>query len=184
MAPTPGRPASPPVTGSCRRPGEHLRETALGGAPKSGSRVSFGGVVAGLVIPQRKRARCLGAPSASGWPPRARQARAGRRLDRSAARLAARGSRCGASVEAVAAVPARLGARLAEVADERVHLAAVVRDELEDALDPRCLGPLAALEALEQALDAARRSTRAARGPCSAGATSAAFSSASPCCSR
>src|SRR5215207_388821 len=35
-------------------------------APKSGSRVSFARVVAGLVMPQRKRARCLGSPSASG----------------------------------------------------------------------------------------------------------------------
>jgi len=37
--------------------------------PKSRSRVSFARVVAGLVMPARKRACCLAVPSASGWPP-------------------------------------------------------------------------------------------------------------------
>src|SRR5262245_9481630 len=58
-----------------------------------------------------------------------------------------------ASGEAVAAVAAGLGAGLAEVADERVHLAAVVADEREDALDPVGLGAFPPREALEEPLD-------------------------------
>src|SRR3954454_14362898 len=42
----------------------------------------------------------------------------------------------GGSRQAVRAVAARIGARLAEVADERLHLAAIVLDEGDDALDP------------------------------------------------
>ena len=104
-------------------------------------------------MPARKRACCLGVPSASGS------------LERRAASAAAStivsiggfGSGCGkllgASGQAVAAVPAGLGARLAEVADEGSHLAAVVGDEREDVLDPLGLRALAAREALEQPLD-------------------------------
>ena len=63
------------------------------------------------------------------------------------------GKLLGASGQAVAAVPARFRARLAEVADEGAHLAAVVGDEREHALDPPGLGALPAGEALEQPLD-------------------------------
>ena len=48
---------------------------------------------------------------------------------------------------------ARLGAHLAEVADERVDLAAVVRDERDDARDPLHLGLLATLEPLDEAVE-------------------------------
>src|SRR5215212_3637560 len=47
---------------------------------------------------------------------------------------------------------AGLGARLAEVADERPDLAAVVRDEREDAADPLDLGLLAPVEPLGEPL--------------------------------
>src|SRR4051812_22077528 len=50
------------------------------------------------------------------------------------------------SGEAIRAVAARIGARLAEVTHERLHLAAVVLDEGNDALDPLCLRLLAAVE--------------------------------------
>src|SRR5205823_10271178 len=50
--------------------------------------------------------------------------------------------------EAERAVAARLGAGFAEVADERLHLAAVVLDEGEDALDALGFRLLAAVEAL------------------------------------
>src|SRR5215204_7504879 len=47
---------------------------------------------------------------------------------------------------------ARLGALLAEVADERLDLAALVRDEREDAPDPLDLGLLAPVEPLGEPL--------------------------------
>src|SRR3954451_872171 len=56
------------------------------------------------------------------------------------------------SGEARRAVAARIGARLAEVTDERLHLAAVVLDEGDDALDPLRLRLLAAVEALGEAV--------------------------------
>ena len=117
--------------------------------PKSGSRVSFARVVAGLVMPARKRAACLGVPSESGGSSARRREPRRRRRRRSAA-SARVGELLGASGQAVAAVAAGLGARLAEVGDERVHLAAVVGDEREDVLDPLGLRALAAGEALEQ----------------------------------
>ena len=45
---------------------------------------------------------------------------------------------------------ARLGAHLAEVRDERVDLAAVVRDERDDPRDPSDFGPLTSLEPLHE----------------------------------
>src|SRR3954466_3674941 len=56
------------------------------------------------------------------------------------------------SGQAVRAVAARIGTGLAEVADERLHLAAIVLDEGDDSLDPLRLRPLAAVEALGQAV--------------------------------
>src|SRR5436305_7376762 len=58
----------------------------------------------------------------------------------------------GSSGQTVRAVTARFGERLAEVADECLHLAAVVLDERDDALDPLRLRLLAAVEALRQAV--------------------------------
>ena len=52
----------------------------------------------------------------------------------------------GVAREAERAVAARFRARLAEVGDERLHLAAVVGDERDDARDPLGFGLLAALE--------------------------------------
>ena len=128
-------------------------------------------VVAGLVIPQRNRARCRGvAERLRVRRARARASAAASTSVSSGGVGSASGSRCAAPVEAEAAVPARLAARLAEVADERVHLAAVVRDELDDARDALRLGPLAALEPRRRARSSssAREPGRASR--CSAGA--------------
>ena len=58
-----------------------------------------------------------------------------------------------APAQAMAAVSARLRAHLAEVADERLHLAAGVRDEREHVLDAPRLGGLPPHEALAQAVD-------------------------------
>ena len=56
------------------------------------------------------------------------------------------GQALGVAGQAEGAVAARLRSRLTEVADERLHLAAVMRHELDDACDPRRLGLLAAVE--------------------------------------
>src|SRR4051794_23670631 len=53
--------------------------------------------------------------------------------------------------QAERAVAARLRSSLPEVADERLHLAAVVLDERDDALDPLRLGLLAPFEPLDEA---------------------------------
>ena len=66
------------------------------------------------------------------------------------------------------AVAARLRAHLAEVADELVDLAAVVGDERDDAADPLRLGPLAALEALDEAVEQLVAASPGGREPCSA----------------
>src|SRR3954467_8088290 len=58
--------------------------------------------------------------------------------------------------QAERAVAAWVGAQLAEVADERLHLAALVLDEREHALDPLGLRLLAALEALGELVDERR----------------------------
>ena len=57
------------------------------------------------------------------------------------------------SGQAVAAVAARPDTLLAEVRDERVDLAALVRDEREDPLDARRLCLLALLEALGEPVE-------------------------------
>ena len=56
-------------------------------------------------------------------------------------------------LEAVAAVPAAVGELLAEVRDERLHLTAVVLDEVGHALDARRLPRLTALQALADRLE-------------------------------
>src|SRR6188472_1391194 len=53
----------------------------------------------------------------------------------------------GGAGQAVRTVAARFGPRLAEVPDEGLHLAALVLDEGDDALDPLRLRLLAAVEA-------------------------------------
>src|SRR5262245_14669946 len=63
------------------------------------------------------------------------------------------GKRLRTSGEAVAAVTAGLAARLAEVADERAHLAAVVGDKRQHALDPFGLGAFPPREARKEPLD-------------------------------
>ena len=118
--------------------------------PKRAWRESFAFVVAGLVRPQRKRARWRGVPSAVGC-----SAVSSSRTARSSSSLRGRGrlrKPLRGAGQAKRAVAARIGAGLAEVADERLHLAAVVLDEGDDALDPLRLRLLAAVEALGEAV--------------------------------
>ena len=111
----------------------------------------------------------------------ARRAERGRMLGRSSSSAgsveldvsgvaAGAGSLCAAPVRQIRAVAARLGARLAEVADERLHLAAVVLDERDDALRSAPPPTARAARSARRAGRAARRATAAARAACSAGA--------------
>src|SRR6478735_10236611 len=58
----------------------------------------------------------------------------------------------GGAGQAIGAVAARIGAGLAEVGDERLHLAAIVLDERDDARDPLRLRLLAPVESLGEAV--------------------------------
>src|SRR6266540_1786287 len=137
----------------CLAPGKHV------GEPPVGERAEEG--VPGELRASRRRARDAGEKSRllSRGAERVRVGVAQRReridvdarLDR---RLRLRlGKLLRAPRQAVAAVPATLRARLAEVADEAAHLAAVMRDEREHALDPVGLRSLSPSEAFEQAID-------------------------------
>src|SRR5439155_2797509 len=64
-----------------------------------------------------------------------------------------RRERLRSTAQAEAAVTARLGPDLAEVGDQRVPLAAVVADQLDDLAQPRDLLGLARLEAAQQVGD-------------------------------
>ena len=119
--------------------------------PNSGSRVSFARVVAGLVIPQRNRARWRAAPSAAGLAPTSAASALSSTSADSGGAASASGSRCAAPVRQKVQWPHGSAAHLAEVADERVDLAAVVGDERDDAPDPLRLRLLPPLEPLDQA---------------------------------
>ena len=132
----------------CQRSFAHQRSTSANGrssaAPKSGWRLRRARVCAGLLMPHRNLARWRASPSAPGcsthscWnarrsiEPRQRRER-GRRRQRGRA-----------AVQAVGAVTARRGPALAKVADQRVDLAARVRDQRRHAVHARDLLRLSA----------------------------------------
>ena len=119
--------------------------------PNSSSRVSFSRVVAGLVIPQRNRARWRAAPRAAGLALTSAASALSSTSADTAGRASASGRLCAAPVRQKVQWPHGSAAHFAEVADQRVDLAALMDDERDDAPDPLHLRLLPPIEALDQA---------------------------------
>jgi hypothetical protein len=134
-------------------PGEHVGEAAVGDRAEQR--------LAGQLCPARRRARDPAEePRALPRRPEGLGVRGHERLecvpiDDLFERRRRRGLRklLGCAGEAEAAMAARLLAQLTEVADELVDLAAVMGDERDDLPNPVSLGPLAAVEALDEAVE-------------------------------